>query len=76
MANWGMKLISKLGLSVWDKNHTQEFRYTNIPSRGSLLLVDDITKEIVISDVAFGCHWNFPGLYHVWKYEEKKPKIK
>jgi hypothetical protein len=74
--NWGYELISRLGFRLGDKNHTQEFRYTNIPSRGSLLLVDDITKEVVINDNAFGCYWHFPELFHVWKYEEKKPNIK
>ncbi|RLF88121.1 hypothetical protein DRN34_00095 [Thermococci archaeon] len=72
MANWGYKLIRKLGFRLGGVNHSLEFRYTNIPSRGSLLLVDDITKEVVINDSAFGIHWHFPNLYNVWKYEEKK----
>lgn len=74
--NWGIDLIKRLGLRLGTPNHSQQFRYTNIPSRGSLLLVDDIAKEVVISDSAFGVYWNFPGVYHIWKYKEKKPTNK
>ncbi len=44
----------------------------NYPSKDALYLIDDIKQEVIVDDMQFGIHWDYPPVCTVWSYKDKE----